>query len=88
MFGAEIFIEPGQSDQLIEDWFKTLSDHNMNLTRIRMFENYMKNKSGKWDFSLFDKAFEYAEKYNVKIYANLFPETSFTASSSPMTGST
>lgn len=78
MFGAEIFIEPGQSDQLIEDWFKTLSDHNMNLTRIRMFENYMKNKSGKWDFSLFDKAFEYAEKYNVKIYANLFPETSFT----------
>lgn len=78
MFGAEIFIEPGQSDQHVEGWFKTLSDHNMNLTRIRMFENYMKDKSGNWDFSLFDKAFEHAKKYNVKIYANLFPETGFT----------
>ena len=78
MFGAEIFIEPGQSDENIEGWFKTLSDNNMHLTRIRMFENYMKDKSGNWDFSLFDKAFEYAKKYNVKIYANLFPETGFT----------
>lgn len=78
MFGAEIFIEPGQSDKNVESWFKTLSDNNMNLTRIRMFENYMKDENGNWDFSLFDKAFQYGEKYNVKIYANLFPATDFT----------
>lgn len=78
MFGAEIFIEPGQSDENIESWFKMLSDNNMNLTRIRMFENYMKDENENWEFSLFDKAFNYAEKYNVKIYANLFPATDFT----------
>ncbi len=78
MFGAEIFIEPGQSEQNVESWFKTLNDHNMRLTRIRMFENYMKDTNGNWDFSLFDKAFEYGEKYNIKIYANLFPATDFT----------
>lgn len=78
MFGAEIFIEPGQSDKNIESWFKTLNDNNMQLTRIRMFENYMKDSNGNWDFSLFDKAFKYAEKYNIKVYANLFPATDFT----------
>ncbi|MFV0593999.1 MAG: beta-galactosidase [Draconibacterium sp.] len=77
-FGAEIFIEPGQSDEDVESWFRTLSDNNMHLTRIRMFENYMKDANGNWDFSLFDKAFEFAAKYNVKIYANLFPATGFT----------
>lgn len=78
MFGAEILIEPGQSDKNIESWFKTLSDNNMYLTRIRMFENYMKDENNNWDFSLFDRAFQYAEKYNIKIYANLFPATDFT----------
>ena len=78
MFGAEIFIEPGQSDENVESWFKILKDNNMSLTRIRMFENYMRDDRGNWDFSLFDKAFEYAEKNNIKIYANLFPETDFT----------
>lgn len=78
MFGAEIFIEPGQIDENVEKWFKILNDNNMNLTRIRMFEKYMKDENGNWDFTLFDKAFEYAEKYNIKVYANLFPETSFT----------
>ena len=78
MFGAEIIIEPGQTDENIESWFKTLSDNNMYLTRIRMFETYMKDENGNWDFSLYDRAFNYANKYNIKIYANLFPETDFT----------
>lgn len=77
MFGAEIFIEPGQSDAIVEGWFKTLSEHNMHLTRIRMLESYMKDAQGNWDFTLFDKAFKYAEKYKVKVYANLFPATDF-----------
>lgn len=76
--GAEIIIEPGQNDRDVESWFKTLRDNHMQLTRIRMFENYMKDDSGNWDFTLFDKAFRYAEKYHIKVYANLFPATDFT----------
>jgi len=78
MIGAEIFIEPGQSDKDVEHWFRILRENNMNVTRIRMFENYMKDANGDWDFSLFDRAFLYAEKYHIKVYANLFPATDFT----------
>ncbi len=78
LIGAEIFIEPGQSDKDVESWFRTLKEMNMPLTRIRMFENYMKDSRGDWDFSLFDRAFKYADKYGVKVYGNLFPATDFT----------
>ena len=74
--GAEIFVEPGQTQAEIYHWFKIMSDHGMRLTRIRMFENYMR-KGDNWDFSLFEIAFLAAEKYDIKIYANLFPETEF-----------
>lgn len=73
--GAQIFIEPGQSPQLIEHWFKTLKDNGMNTCRIRMFESYMLCPDGSWDFTLFDYAFQAAAKYGIRIYATLFPTT-------------
>lgn len=42
-----------------------------------MFENYMRKADGTWNFTLFDRAFEAAEKYDIKVYANLFPYTTF-----------
>lgn len=77
LFGAEIFIEPGQNANEIEQYFKVLSETGMNLTRIRLTENFMRRSDGTWDFALFDHAFRMGEKYNVKIYANLFPATNF-----------
>lgn len=77
MIGAEIFIEPGQNPDDVDEWFKTLKENQMDITRIRMFENYMRKPDGTWDFTLFDRAFEAADKYNVKIYANFFPFTTF-----------
>lgn len=77
LIGAEIFIEPGQTPAEIDNWFKILSDQGMHLTRIRLFENYMRNECGEWDFTLFDYAFKAGEKYGMKIYGNLFPYTSF-----------
>lgn len=78
LLGAEIFIEPGQSDKDVESWFRILKENNMALTRIRMFESYMKDSAGNWDYSLFDRAFKYADKYGIKVYGNLFPATDFT----------
>ena len=75
LFGAQIFIEPGQSPELIDNWFKTLHDNGMNACRIRMFESYMLQADGTWDFTLFDYAFHAAERHNVKIYATFFPAT-------------
>lgn len=78
MIGAEVFIEPGQSPEEIDIWFQQLQENGMKITRIRMFESYMHQADGSWDFSLFDTAFRAGEKYGIKIYANLFPATDFT----------
>jgi beta-galactosidase len=78
MIGAEVFIEPGQTSQEIDTWFKRMKEAGMTLTRIRMFERYMHSPDGKWDFSLFDEAYKAGEKYGIKIYGNLFPATPFT----------
>ncbi len=75
--GAEVFIEPGQTPQEIDTWFKRLKENNMTVTRIRIFETYMRDGDGSWDYTLFDHAFKAGEKYGIKIYANLFPATSF-----------
>lgn len=78
MIGAEVFIEPGQTPQEIDTWFRRMKEAGMTLTRIRMFERYMHTPDGKWDFSLFDEAYKAGEKYGIKIYGNLFPATPFT----------
>lgn len=75
--GAQIFIEPGQTAQQTESWFALMKESGMEVCRIRMFGLYMKTNEGKWDFSLFDRAFRLAEKYHIKVYATLFPETDF-----------
>lgn len=78
IIGAEVFIEPGQTSQEIDTWFKRMKENGMSVTRIRMFENYMHRPDGAWDYTLFDYAFKAGEKYGIQIYANLFPATSFT----------
>jgi len=73
--GAQVFIEPGQTAEEIDWWFRTLKENNMTICRIRMFESYMKKADGTWDFRLFDRAFRSAEKYGIKIYGTFFPYT-------------
>lgn len=75
VFGAQIFIEPGQSPEDIDTWFRMLKENGMKTTRIRMFESYMHKEDGTWDFSLFDLAFKAAEKYDIMVYATIFPYT-------------
>jgi len=75
--GAEVFIEPGQTPEEIDYWFRVLKDKGMDYCRIRMFESYMHKPDGSWDYSLFDLAFRSAEKYGIGIFGSIFPATSF-----------
>lgn len=77
MIGAELFIEKGQKPEEIDTWVKRMKESGMSITRIRMFEDYMRKADGSWDFSLYDEAFRAAEKYGIKVYANLYPATNF-----------
>ncbi|MEE4194447.1 MAG: beta-galactosidase trimerization domain-containing protein [Anaerolineae bacterium] len=78
LIGAQVFIEPGQTAEEIENLFRTLREHHLTVCRIRMFEKYIRTAKGGWDFSLFDIAFDAAQKYGIKIMATLFPMTEFT----------
>lgn len=77
MVGAEIFIEPGQTAQEIDTWYRLMKENGMTICRIRMFETYMHKPDGTWDYSLFDLAYQAAGKYGIKVWGNLFPATDF-----------
>ncbi len=71
LLGAQIWLEPGQTSQQIDAWFKTLADEHMPVARLFLMWNYMEVAPGQWDFSLYDAAFRAAEKYHVRIVGTL-----------------
>jgi len=76
VIGAQVIIEPGQTPEEIDTWFRILSENNLKVCRIRMFEMYMHKPDNTWDYTLFDLAFKAAEKYGIKVFATLFPVAS------------
>jgi beta-galactosidase len=78
VIGGQVIIEKGQSREEIESLFVLLKNNNMDICRIRMFESYMHDGKGNWDFSTFDMAFQAAERNNIAIIATLFPMVEFT----------
>lgn len=73
--GAQVFIEPGQTPDEIDSWFRVMKENYMTVCRIRMFESYVHKGDSVWDFSLFDEAFYAAERHGIHIFATLFPAT-------------
>lgn len=71
--GAQVYIEPGQNPEQIDNWFATLAEHDMTVCRIRMDETHMAKENGVWDFELYDAAFDAAQRHGVKVFATLFP---------------
>ncbi|KPK88206.1 MAG: hypothetical protein AMS27_00165 [Bacteroides sp. SM23_62_1] len=69
--GAQVWLEPLQSVEEINTWFKILSDHHMSCARLFIMWNYIEMKKGRWDFTLYDMAFEAALQYDLKIQATL-----------------
>lgn len=70
--GAQVFIEPGQSGEQVDGWFRTLEENGMEVCRIRLFEEYIHTENG-WDFTLFDRAFDAAARHGGKVFLTLFP---------------
>src|SRR5664279_5338056 len=73
LLGAQIWIEPGQSDAEIDGWFHQLAQSEMPVARIFVMWSYLEPRQGEWNFSLYDTAFRAAEKYHVAIIATLTP---------------
>jgi beta-galactosidase len=73
LIGAQVIIEPGQTPEEIDTWFRVMKDNGLGACRIRTFEMQMHRPDGTWDFSLFDLAFRAAEKYGIRVFATIFP---------------
>jgi beta-galactosidase len=74
VIGAQVFLEPGQTNEEVENWFKILHDQKMTVCRIFLIETHMHKSDGNWDFERYDFAFKMAEKYGVKIFATFYPK--------------
>lgn len=74
VIGAQVFIEPGQTEQDIDEFFSILERNRMKVARIRMFGSHI-FRDGGCDFSLYDTAFDAAQRHGIKIFATLFPTT-------------
>jgi beta-galactosidase len=72
-FGAQVWIEPGQSPAEIDSWFATLETSRMPVARLFMMWSYLEPKRDTWDWSLYDAAFRAAEKHHIAIVATLTP---------------
>jgi beta-galactosidase len=72
-FGAQIWIEPGQTPEQIDGWFATLEAGHMPVARLFMMWSYLEPRPDGWDWSLYDTAFRSAERHHVAIVATLTP---------------
>jgi beta-galactosidase len=72
--GAQVFLEPGQTNEEIQNWFKILHDQKMTVCRVFLIETHLHKPDGTWDFEQYDFAFKMAEKYGIKIFATLYPK--------------
>ena len=49
--GAEVWIEPGQTPEQIDDWFRLAADNGMHSVRLFLMWNYIEEHPGTFDFS-------------------------------------
>ena len=42
--------------------------------RLRLDELHMHKSDGTWDFKFYDTVFELADKYGIKVFADLYPK--------------
>lgn len=75
LLGAQVFIEPGQSAEEIAGFFRTLKENGMQVARIRLFGSHMLREGAAPDFTLYDAAFDAADRYGIRLFATLFPVT-------------
>ncbi len=75
LIGAQVIIEPGQSPEEIETWFRVMKHNGLGVCRTRRFEMHMHKPDGTWDFSQFDVAFKMGEKSGICVFATIFPSS-------------
>lgn len=69
--GGEVWIEPGQTKEQIDTFFRIMKESKMTTARMFIMWNQIETDPGVFDFTPYDIAFKAAEKYNIKVVATL-----------------
>ena len=51
VLGAQVWIEPGQTEKNIDRWFEILADHDMPFARLFIQWNFIEPQPDTWDFT-------------------------------------
>ena len=70
--GAELWVEPSQTEAEVEGWVKRMADNKMRSARVFLMWNYIETAPKVYDFHLYDALFRAGERYGVEIEATLF----------------
>lgn len=71
--GAQVWLEPTMTKVEVEGYFTQLAAHKMQVARLFVMWNFLENPDGKWNFQVYDWAFDAALKNKVEIVATLMP---------------
>lgn len=69
--GAQFFTNLNESDESVERHFSMMHDNGIKLVRLFILWAQVEPKSGVWDFSLYDRAYDLAAKYGMQVFSTL-----------------
>lgn len=76
LLGAQVWLAPGEYDrpEQLDRLFAVLAEHDLPLARVSLVRNHLEPAAGRWDFALYDAAFDAAVRHGVRITATLWPQ--------------
>lgn len=69
--GAQFFTNLNESDEMVERHFSMMRDNGIKLVRLFILWAQVEPKPGQWDFSLYDRAYDMAQKYGMQVFSTL-----------------
>lgn len=69
--GAQVWLEPTDSPERVDHLFHMLAQSGMGWARLFLMWPWIEPSPGKWDFSLFDRAYAAAGRHGIRIKATL-----------------
>jgi beta-galactosidase len=69
--GCQVWLEPDDSPERVDMLFARAGEAGLNLARIFLMWPWIESQPGRWDFGVFDAAFEAAARHRIAIKATL-----------------
>ena len=72
--GAEIFLDPSYTPEEIQTQFRRMRETGLTVARVFIIWDHIEHQPGKWNFQLYDEAYQAAAANGISMLATLCPE--------------